>query len=348
MMKQKMTAALLTAGAVCTLYGGYSGHWFHMQHTESWKKVEKESLQYTEQAGLRRALGNIPDCGIRIDLTDSSTDVQLFSDTLWERWEKNHTRDGYTAGIYFNLQGQPRVTSLSFSLPDNNKWANIMEIALLEEGGDLRFMQMERIGEMDCCIFEIGDAWELEIGKTDGYHIILDGVWEGRPIQMQHIFIPYTDSEYLRLGMEQRRYLEDMDINFDGRPDLLIHEGFSFGSGGSWKNCRAITWDAQKQEFAYYPSFPDTSISIEPDRQRVVTRGCSGVSYEYVIVYEVVNGEYMQTKELVSEHKYHPESGEWQSVLSYYEMGELKQTHLLSDESEKERLYPDMDYWMKG
>ncbi|WP_251498200.1 hypothetical protein [Otoolea muris] len=120
-----------------------------------------------------------------------------------------------------------------------------MERALLEESGDLRFMQMERIGELDCCIFEAGDAW-----------------------------------------------------------------------------------DAQKQEFAYYPSFPAQSISIEPDRQRVVTRGCSGVSYEYVIVYEVVNGEYMQAKELVLKRKYHPESGGWQSVLSYFEMGELIQTHL--------------------
>ena len=56
----------------------------------------------------------------------------------------------------------------------------------------------------------------------------------------------------------------------------------------------------------------------------------------------------MQTKELVLKRKYHPESGEWQSVLSYYEMGELIQTNLLNDDSEREQLYPDMDYWMKG
>jgi hypothetical protein len=78
---------------------------------------------------------------------------------------------------------RPRVSALSFSLPDHSEWGQIMERALLEESGDLRFMQMERIGELDCCIFEAGDAW-----------------------------------------------------------------------------------DAQKQEFAYYPSFPAQSISIEPDR----------------------------------------------------------------------------------
>lgn len=37
-----------------------------------------------------------------------------------------------------------------------------MERALLEESGDLRFMQMERIGELDCCIFEAGDAWDAQ------------------------------------------------------------------------------------------------------------------------------------------------------------------------------------------
>jgi hypothetical protein len=36
----------------------------------------------------------------------------------------------------------------------------------------------------------------------------------------------------------------------------------------------------------------------------------------------------MQAKELVLKRKYHPESGGWQSVLSYFEMGELIQTHL--------------------
>lgn len=348
MIKQGMIRTLITTGIICTLRGGYAGPWSHIQNTGPWENAEKESFQYTKQAVLQRVLRNIPDRGIRIDLTDSTTDVRKFLDVLWERWEKNHTQDGYTAGIYLNLYGQPRVSALSLSLPDHSEWGQIMERALLEESGDLRFMQMERIGELDCCIFEVGDAWDEMVGKTEGYHIVLNGVWEGRPIQMQHLFIPYTDSEYVRLGMEKRSYLEDVDINFDGSHDLLIHEGFSFGSGGSWDNCRAITWDAQKQEFAYYPSFPAQSISIEPDRQRVVTRGCSGVSYEYVIVYEVVNGEYMQTKELVLKRKYHPESGEWQSVLSYYEMGELTQTHLLNDDSEREQLYPDMDYWMKG
>lgn len=115
-----------------------------------------------------------------------------------------------------------------------------------------------------------GKIGELNSGfrrKNNGYHIIIEGEWDGTEVPLQHLFIPFTEIEMADLGASESYYIENVDINFDGTPDLLIHEGFSGGSGGSWNNYRAIVWDRKSGQFVYYPSFPEQLAFLEFDRQ---------------------------------------------------------------------------------
>ncbi|MDE7429752.1 MAG: hypothetical protein K2N00_10925, partial [Lachnospiraceae bacterium] len=82
------------------------------------------------------------------------------------------------------------------------------------------------------------------------------------------------------------------------------------------------------------------------DRQRIVNSWCMGTSYECVDIYGVVNGEYQCTRSLVLQIVRRDE--EYVTELSYYEMGELVETRVLSDRDKVEELYPDMNYWYKG
>lgn len=83
--------------------------------------------------------------------------------------------------------------------------------------------------------------------------------------------------------------------------------------------------------------------SLELDRKRVVNYYRIGLPEQHVKIYEVVNGEYVCTRELL----YECDAGGTET-LSYYEMGELVETHILSEDDEIEAMYPDMDYWPKG
>ena len=69
-----------------------------------------------------------------------------------------------------------------------------------------------------------------------------------------------------------------------------------------------------------------------------------GAGEEYVFIFEIVNGEYVCTKYLLTTQSWHSEN-DTEITLSYYEMGELVETHVLSDIDERKTLYPDMDYW---
>ena len=111
-------------------------------------------------------------------------------------------------------------------------------------------------------------------------------------------------------------------------------------------NYRAIVWKEEAGQFEYYPSFPEQVHCLELYRQRVVSRGRHGAGYEYIIIYGVVNGEYVCTEELVRE--YH--IGEHETTLSYYKMGQLVQTHIITGMDQKEwcQLYPDLNYWTLG
>lgn len=88
----------------------------------------------------------------------------------------------------------------------------------------------------------------------------------------------------------------------------------------------------------------EKAYKLEFDRERIVDRWRNGASKEYVFIYEIVNGEYVCTRELLTEESWDSE-GDTVITLYYSEMGELVETHVLSDIDERKALYPDMDYW---
>ena len=59
------------------------------------------------------------------------------------------------------------------------EYKEIIEEVLEQEEGYLRFVRLERIGELTCCSFETGEMEESYHREGEGYHIILEGEWEG-------------------------------------------------------------------------------------------------------------------------------------------------------------------------
>ena len=316
--------------------------------------VNVSIIDETSCAAFADNLLKYPDCQVSLTLRTGDSDTQRIADSLRARWERNHELDSYQISVYFTpeLINETDKMSATAIIPfyslAGEEWRSIIENAAAEENGYLRYLRLERIGTLDCYSFEIAEPDSRYDHLGEGYHILLQGEWEGTQVQPQHFYIPYTDNELYSIGYYSSYRLECVDLNFDGKQDLLIHEGASGGSGGSWGNYRAIVWDTETNAFAYYPSFPEQLVVLQFDRQRMISRGDMGLGYEYVTVYGVVNGEYVCTQELVLERKYDSETKENISLLSYYEMGELVRTHLLSDDEEPAGLYPDLDYWQKG
>lgn len=307
-----------------------------------------------ECAELETYLEDFPDCRVGVELYAGVPDIRAAADALRECWERNQDREGYYVSLSFypifgeepDREAYERNVLAPMCALAGEEYGEIIREVLDLEGGHLRFVRLEQTGGIICCTFETGEA-KLEYPQEgQGYHLILEGQWEGTDVQRQHLFIPYTDHEQYCLGENQAYRVEKVDLDFDGKQDLLIHEGASGGSGGSWENYRAAVWKEENGQFAYFPSFPEQLLALEFDNQRVITRGRVGAGYEYVMVYGVVNGEYVCTRELVCQTVYRGE--EQVEELSYYEMGELVQTHILSDSEEAGRLYPDMDYWFRG
>ena len=168
----------------------------------------------------------------------------------------------------------------------------------------------------------------------------------------QHLVIPSTGiSKHVLYSSEFSGYnILQADINFDGKQDLLIEEGGHGGTGGSFKDYRVVVWDEKKGEFAWYPSFPETASDLELNEKRVIKHYRSGVSYEVVCEYGMVDGEYVKTRELIREDHWETNT----STLSYYEMGVLVEVHDTTDmsayefEALCETLYSDLNFWSKG
>lgn len=320
------------------------------------RRVSQGVENQEDCTALAENLANFPNCSIRLTVYDGDFDTQEIADELRERWERNQEQDGYSVSVnfYSDLVERPQGETYTqnamtpFGELAGAEYAKIIEEAVEQEEGYLTFIKLERIGELNCCTFEISGLEDRDPREGDSYHIILDGNRESKEVSLQHFIIPYTSYERQRLAVNNGYRVESVDVDFDGKEDLLIHEGGSGGSGGSWSNYRAIVWREEEGGFEYYPSFPEQVISLEFDRQRVIDRWRLGASYECVAVYGVVNGEYTCTRRLVSETVYDKDREEFVEMLSYYEMEELVQTHILSDYNEREELYPDMNYWLKG
>lgn len=315
---------------------------------------------------LERYLSGLPRCSVRASIGEWGLDVERAAKALRRHWEEGDRKDGYSVSLTLHpelfekdekpadaekeLQGMQEAL-LTLAGPE---YAEQIREAMAQEEGYLWFVRLEQVGELTCCTFEISEpaykphtfgSYDEEENVTHsgiGYYVIVEGKWEGKEVSRQRFRIPYTFWEMYSIGRNESYEIEAVDVTFDGRLDLLIHEGAS--TGGS--NYRALVWEEAGQ-FAYFPSFPEVVHLLQFDRQRVVKRGEIGGTWQFIQIFEIVNGEYECTREL--ECKFHDGIYE----LSYYEMGELVEMHQLSDEEweverQKGGLYPDMAYWLQG
>lgn len=303
---------------------------------------------------LERNLETFPDCRIRLGIHAWDLNMDAIAEDLQERWERNQGEENYYISVYFypeededeaGWKPDMATAMTSFAGLAGERWDGEVTEIIKQEGGYLRYIGLKHMEGLNYCIVETG-ALDHFRRNNAGYHLFLEGKWEGKNVPPQHIYIPYTDMGWLGYGGDGLVTAED--INFDGRNDLLIHEGYSGGSGGSWNNYRAVIWNDEKGLFEFYPSFPEQLVSLEFDRQRVVTRYRLGFAYECVEEYGVVDGEYVCTRKLALEAK--PGETDWIFVLSYYEMEKLVETVDVTDMGVEEigALYPDLDYWSKG
>jgi len=291
--------------------------------------LKVEDLQGCEK--LESDLAEYPGCSIHLEMTEWEPDAERIVEVLRGYWE-NMTEDGdyVSATFYPDMDRKPANAEAC---------AKSVQAALCALAG-------EPVYEPDTYYHE-GD----NIVYTNvGYYIAVSGEWERKEISCQCLRVPYTQMVHSCIGTGGTYRVEEVDLNFDGKHDLLIHEGYSGGSGGNWGNYRAAVWKAETGAFVYFPSLPEQITSCEFDSRRVVCNWRSGLSYQVVEVYEVVNGEYVCTRKLVFQSG-NTEEGYW-SELSYYEMDELVETHRFSNGEELESLtderYPDMNYWPKG
>lgn len=291
--------------------------------------LKVEDLQGCEK--LESDLAEYPGCSIHLEMTEWEPDAERIVEVLRGYWE-NMTEDGdyVSATFYPDMDRKPANAEAC---------AKSVQAALCALAG-------EPVYEPDTHYYE-GD----NIVYTNvGYYIAVSGEWERKEISCQCLRVPYTQMVHSCIGTGGTYRVEEVDLNFDGKHDLLIHEGYSGGSGGNWGNYRAAVWEEKTGMFVYFPSLPEQITSCEFDSRRVVCNWRSGLSYQVVEVYEVVNGEYVCTRKLVFQSG-NTEEGYW-SELSYYEMDELVETHRFSNGEELESLtdemYPDMNYWPKG
>lgn len=316
-----------------------------------------ELWQVTE---LEAYLPDLPSCSVQTEVyTWDLITIRRTVDVLRRYWEENALQGHVSVSITFRLDAleedeppeetKTRMQNIQTALCAlaGPEYTEIIEEVSAQETEYLWFIRLEQIEGLTCCTFEISEPDYYPHTYKDNvcnYHIITEGRWEGKELPLQCLTVPYTDSEMSSIGVGDNYRLEQVDFNFDGKPDLLIHEGHSGGSGGSWSNYRALVWEENEGQFAYFPSFPAQVYKLEFDRQRIVYRWRVGAGKEYVFIFEIVNGEYVCTKYLLTEDSWDSE-GNTVITLYYYEMGELVETHILSDYDERKTLYPDMDYW---
>lgn len=293
---------------------------------------------------MREAIGvlrTFPQCSIKFRIEDYYVDTSVLAEDLTEHWARKEEGTGQYISVNFlpehDCEGKNAVSMKPFAGLFGEEGARIVEEVLEKEESFLAFIRLEQIEGLECCTFAVH-------GKEDEeHHLLLRGQWEGREVALQHFVIPHTEYE----KTYHNYYIEREDVNFDGKDDLLIHETSSWGSGGSFGEYRAITWEADKSRFVYYPSFPEVLNVLEFDRGRVLCRGRLGWEQEIVEEYRVVNGIYEETRRL--ELKRTSPEDSTSGVLYYYEMGKLIRTHNLTRGTEEaSELYPDLAYWSKG
>ena len=325
----------------------------HVRFDWSWRKVWVGGTIENEETleEVREELATIPSESISIDIRTEVLDMQQIAELVQECWNRNHYNNHYTIHID-NLNAKdsyyewPQDSSALLPFLDlfGEEAGAIMRQTAEEEDSYVSFLRLEHIDGLDICSFAV------RVSEKEQYHVMVRGEWEDTEVPFQHLVIPSTGCDkFFASTLHGEFYgysIMQADINFDGRQDLLIKEGYTGGTGGSWGEYRAVVWEEEKREFAWYPSFPEMASDLELNEKRVIKSYRSGVSYEVVREYGIVNGEYVKTRELIREDHWETKT----STLSYYEMGVLVEVHDITDMSagEFEELYPDLDFWSKG
>ncbi|MBO5056836.1 MAG: hypothetical protein J6C64_10860 [Lachnospiraceae bacterium] len=291
----------------------------------------------SELEEICRNLRKYPDCRPKFSVQDYLANTEELAELLKENWNRNKGSNGYFFEVKFEPERYengiiPVSISPFMQIPDE-EMQEIMRLELTASGSFLSFIRLECLEGLNICTFAVCNS-----GEWKEYHVLLQGMWEGKEIPLQHLMIPRNQNEDAYF---YDYHIQKEDINFDGKKDLMVHEGYSYGSGGEWDNYCGIIFNGEY--FSYYPSFPEQFNFFEPYCKRIISFGQVGAYCPYVLVYEVVNGEYRLTRQL----SYHIGTEGEGNILYYYEMEELVCTHIITGGYDEIReLYPDLsNYW---
>ena len=303
---------------------------------EDWKTLEETEHRLT----------SVPKESLCINIAAEGVDMRDAVKLVKMCWDVNHQRNHYSISIAdlnvikdehnYSRWAEDSGALLPFLDLFGEEAGVIMRRTSEEEDSYISFLRLERVGGLDICTYAV------RASEEEQYHVMMTGEWEETEAEFQHLVIPSTGIYKVMSSFEFSHYdISQIDINFDGQEDLLIHEGLS-GWGADY---RALVWDENIGEFAWYPSFPDYLNWPEFNEQRVVCRSGLGWAGEVVCEYGVVDGEYVETRE--AEWRFKPDGT---STLSYYEMGVLIEQHDVTglDRDEVAAYYPDLDFWMWG
>ncbi|MCH5269443.1 MAG: hypothetical protein J1E83_01715 [Lachnospiraceae bacterium] len=318
------------------------------ESTEKWNRLDYEYVRQTvvgitiEDAETldkaKQTLLSYPTESLAIYVAAEDADKQVVIELIKQCWEVNHERNHYFIEITDVTEQTEKSGALQpfFNL-FGEEGAALMEQAAEEEDSCISFIRLERVDGLDICTFAV------RASEEEQYHLMLAGEWEDTEVSFEHLLIPATDTDK-PWGMYRNYEISQADVNFDGKEDLLILEGFAGGSGGGYEEYRAVVWKENKKEFVWYPSFPEMLVFLEFNEQRMIHRYRLGAGYEVVCEYGVVNGEYVMTRCLIWES--HLDA----SALSYYEMDVLVEQYDVTDMDWNEviSLYPDLNYWSQG
>ncbi|MCH5259125.1 MAG: hypothetical protein J1F18_05190 [Lachnospiraceae bacterium] len=294
--------------------------------------IDLEDWRTLEEAAHR--LMSVPKESLYISVLDEELSLNETARRVKLCWDVNRHRNHYSVKIVDVGPLRPTEDSdalIPFLDLFGEETGAIMRQTAEDEDSYISFLRLEHVGGLDICTFAV------RASEREQYHVLVTGEWEDTGIGFQHLVVPATgDPGVLNCGISQ------VDINYDGQDDLLINEGFSGGSGGSWGVYRALVWEDTAEEFVWYPSFPTHLVCLEFNEKRMITRYRMGAGHEAVREYRVVDGEYAETREVVWESE--PDGS---AVLSYYEMETLVAQHDVSglDKDEFAEFYPDLDYW---
>lgn len=212
----------------------------------------------------------------------------------------------------------------------------------LQKDESLYFFRKEKVGGLSCCSYIYGtwEDWDEIDREAPPISVLVDGEWEGQDDFHQLFTVKFpsvTLNEIRRRGCYS---IIMSDINYDGFEDLMLRTrvlnrqaDFSY---------RSALWSEENKEFTFFSAMPEFVLAFDKSRERLIQRNHIGVTEETIIAFELLNGEYKETKRLKLI------SGTTGKYLYYYERGKLVDKREVESQEEVSDLYPDLDYWRKG